>query len=355
MSNPLGKPSFLTIALIATAAATLPGCYFDLDGDGVTDPMDQDTDGDGISNAEEGGVDTDMDGWVDSSDADADGDSVPDLVEANDADADGYADVAPVGADTDGDGIDDAYDLDCAELADCEGIIGVEPARPDFDGDGTPDYLDTDSDQDGVSDSDESGDANEDGVPDYLQHCCLVTVEAPGLINATFFDHDNDGQFDATTTGGSMRLSARRVDYTNRYWTHRAIIEFDMSALQAGARIVDAELMLYRLGSSFGSGFDVQLRGYSGDGAVTLEDAEAGPNVDASFTVDRDLPFGRVNVDVTDLVQTLVDQQATVAGINLRASSEPATYNTDDEFIFPNLNSSSQAFPPPALTISYTP
>ena len=75
----------------------------------------QDSDGDGIPDAAEGGVDTDGDGLFDDADLDSDGDGIPDAVEA-----------------------------------------GADPADPvDTDNDGTPDYRDLDSDGDGIPDADE--------------------------------------------------------------------------------------------------------------------------------------------------------------------------------------------------------
>ncbi len=355
MDGPLVRHHLLAIGLISAMGAVSPGCVPDLDRDGIQDTLDQDTDGDGINDAADGFVDTDGDNVVNARDNDSDGDSLLDLVEANDADADGYADVTPVGADADLDGIDDAYDLDCGAPSDCAGVLGVEPARPDFDGDGTPDYLDTDSDDDGVLDADETGDANQDGVPDYLQHCCLVTIDAPGLVNATFRDLENDGEFDLSTSAGNIVVEARRTDFLNNYWTRRAIIEFDITALPAGSRIVDAKLALRTMSISYGSGFDVELHGYLGDGEITLDDAYAGSNVDASFRVDGALPWLTVDVDVTELLQNLAEQQATIAGINMRASSESATHSTDDEYVFSNLSSTREIYPPPSLTISYTP
>ena len=91
----------------------------DLDDDGIdnvieqeigSDPLDADSDGDSIGDADEtdGGepVDTDDDGDIDAVDSDADGDGLPDGDEAGDQD------VATPPVDTDGDGTADYRDLD---------------------------------------------------------------------------------------------------------------------------------------------------------------------------------------------------------------------------------------------------
>ncbi|MBA93152.1 MAG: hypothetical protein CMJ43_20955, partial [Phyllobacteriaceae bacterium] len=96
---------------------------YDLDGDGVPEHRDLDTDNDGITNN----------------------------VEAQSTA--GY--IAPSGVDIDGDGLDDAYDADTTS-ADPALSMGLTPV--DTDGDGIVDMYDTDSDGDGVLDIAERGD-----------------------------------------------------------------------------------------------------------------------------------------------------------------------------------------------------
>ncbi len=170
----------------------------DSDGDGMPDYDDPDDDNDGVPTSIEcaGGVpcmDTDHDGTPDYLDTDDDGDGIPTMTEApggvrRDTDMDGtpdYLDVdddgdgiptateAPGGVthDTDGDGIPDNLDPD-------DDGDGIPTAREradgmrfgnDVDGDGLPDWLDTDSD--GVMGNDHTegvGDTDGDGIPNYL-------------------------------------------------------------------------------------------------------------------------------------------------------------------------------------------
>ncbi|MCO4747346.1 MAG: hypothetical protein KC912_21280 [Proteobacteria bacterium] len=136
--------------------------------DGIPNYLDDDSDGDGISDADE---------WRDG--PDANGDGVPDFLDCDDA-------STGCGEDADGDGVSS-----CDELA-----FGMNPVNPDSDGDGVPDgvefgtgstpmdtdndtvidALDEDDDGDGVptlaEDVDEDGDPTNDSTdgqtPDYL-------------------------------------------------------------------------------------------------------------------------------------------------------------------------------------------
>ncbi|MFD2529993.1 tandem-95 repeat protein, partial [Polaribacter marinaquae] len=195
---------------------------FDKDKDGIIDQFDNDSDNDGISDlVEAGGVDADGDGKVDNftdtnndglDDAiannplpvlDSDGDGVPNYKDL-DSDADGIIDnieaqnpltyVAPSGVDTDKDGIDDAYDLDCAP---CGSITGSPVNNPEnADSDALPNYLDLDSDNDGIVDNIEwqttvgyiapGADSDGNGLADVYE-------TAPGSGNPIRFPLNTDG------------------------------------------------------------------------------------------------------------------------------------------------------------------
>ena len=174
----------------------------DSDGDGVPDVKDLDSDNDGLNDViENGGTDANGDGKADG--ADPDGDGIP-------ASADGaptaFGDAKdPLPLDTDGDGVPNARDLDSdndglndvaenggtdangdgmADGADPDGD-GIpasadgapasygddkDPTPVDSDGDGVPNFRDLDSDNDGINDVVEGGnaanDANGDGLAD---------------------------------------------------------------------------------------------------------------------------------------------------------------------------------------------
>jgi hypothetical protein len=147
----------------------------------------KDTDGDGISDHDEGADekpprDTDGDGTPDFKDADSDNDGIPDSVEGRN----GTPCNAPF--DSDGDGKPDYVDLDSDDANDAtvgdREEAGPDPTHPvDTDGNGMPDYLDPDNDGDGIPDLLEltaqgavvaakkladAPDTDGDGIPDFL-------------------------------------------------------------------------------------------------------------------------------------------------------------------------------------------
>ncbi len=200
------------------------------DGTGGTNPYDTDSDGDGISDAIEGGctgapctpLDTDGDGIPDYKDLDSDNDGILDSVEKGPS-------ATPV--DSDGDGIPDFRDLD----SDGDGLPDSKEGTQDIDGDGIPNYLDLDADGDGVLDKDDNcpfvagsvtgngcpTDFDGDGVPDDIDldddnDGILDSVEAAacspvdpdcdtdgdGIPNRYDYDSDGDGISDVTEANG---------------------------------------------------------------------------------------------------------------------------------------------------------
>ena len=175
----------------------------DADGDGITDALEGgalDTNGDGrpeglgpnpdanedgLADALTGGgalplPNTDMQGPPDYQDLDSDADGIPDAIEGHDQNGDGIADRDPMGRDADNDGIDDAFDPDAG---------GMAAPTPDHDFDGKPDFQDPDDDMDGRPTIEECpngppGCPGDGMMPDYL-------VPATGTE-----DSDGDGLLD---------------------------------------------------------------------------------------------------------------------------------------------------------------
>ncbi|WOH37806.1 putative Ig domain-containing protein [Thalassotalea fonticola] len=168
----------------------------DLDKDGIPNITDDDTDGDGISDTEEGIEDTDGDGTANYLDLDSDGDGISDLDEGTN--------------DSDGDGIEDYLDSTVDE--DNDGIPDIVEGTDDSDNDGIRNHLDSDSDNDGIPDSreanisgkdtdndgiddtfdvDQTGgtDINNDGIDDDVQ---LQDTDNDGIPDHTDNDSDND-------------------------------------------------------------------------------------------------------------------------------------------------------------------
>ena len=180
----------------------------DSDMDGLPDYLDTDDDGDGIPTVDDGTNDEDGDSTPNYLDVDDDGDGIPTEIEAHDGDADGAPDVTPTGTDSDMDGLDDAFDPDCAAAADCGGTIGVAAPEPDFDMDGDPNWLDVDSDADGIPDAVECSetpceDTDMDGGPDYLD----LDSDDDSVPDATEgHDANADGVPDTTPSGSDADM-----------------------------------------------------------------------------------------------------------------------------------------------------
>ncbi|MBB3842248.1 hypothetical protein FHS57_006279 [Runella defluvii] len=187
---------------------TITACVPDTDGDGIADDTDLDDDNDGILDTVEQAAcspssltcDSDGDGIINSLDLDSDNDGINDVIEAGgtDADKNGVADgtVSATGIpatantgltapDTDGDGKKNPYDLD----SDNDGINDlVESGNAllaDANGDGMVDGTDTDKDGIlGAADGTPStwGDAND-----------TAPVDTDGTGGANYIDTDSDG------------------------------------------------------------------------------------------------------------------------------------------------------------------
>ncbi len=188
----------------------------------------KDTDGDGISDADEGAPsrDTDHDGIPDYQDPDSDNDGIPDIVEGRT----GGACFPPV--DSDGDGKPDYVDLDSDSATDStvpdSAEAGADPVNPvDTNHDGRPDYMDPDDDGDGIPDVVEltpqggsiaattlalAPDTDGDGTPDFLDTDSdgdniadafegNVDTDMDGIPNFRDLDSDGDCISDANESG----------------------------------------------------------------------------------------------------------------------------------------------------------
>ena len=182
----------------------------DSDGDGLsdlrelglgTDPMSQDTDGDGLRDGWE--IDNGLDPLVpsgdDGADADIDGDGLTNLQEQQRG-------TDPHDADTDGDGLSDGEEVNGH---------GTDPTNADTDGDGLKDGeeinrgtnpLRADTDFDGLNDGVELSlgtdprqpDTDGDGLPDGWEH---ESGYDPTVDNCMDADPDNDSDADPDGDG----------------------------------------------------------------------------------------------------------------------------------------------------------
>ncbi len=149
--------------MVEYAIAGVPNSMLDLDKDGFYDVRDHlvgNRAPDGWPEVSDGTPwpqpDRDDDGLRNFFDIDSDADGIPDFVEAQQT-ADWYT---PDSLDGNRNGIDRAFDL--VE----NGLFGVVPV--DTDGDGTPDYLDLNSDDERTADIAEGHDYDGDGFSDAL-------------------------------------------------------------------------------------------------------------------------------------------------------------------------------------------
>ncbi len=159
-------------------------CDFDLDG--VPDRDDLDDDNDGILDEIETTTDLDGDKIVNLQDRDSDGDGIPDLIEATGVDKDGNGVLDPWDEwdDENRNGLHDEYEVEPLVTKNeqdgrkiWKSYNGFGLINLDQDEDGIPNFWDKDSDNDGLSDSEEVGfkslleelqDANADGFDDRL-------------------------------------------------------------------------------------------------------------------------------------------------------------------------------------------
>ena len=195
--------------------------------------VDEDSDGDGITNNLDNCPST---ANADQADTDGDGigdvcDNAPTVANANqlDTDGDGVGDVSDT--DDDGDGVldtNDAFPLDASESEDTDGDGVGDSADPDLDNDGVLDTVDNclytpnadqlDTDADGIGnacDSDDDGDGFSDadeitcGTDPFLASTKPLDTDNDGIANCIDTDDDNDGYSDTDEiTCGSDPLDA---------------------------------------------------------------------------------------------------------------------------------------------------
>ncbi|MEC7523578.1 MAG: hypothetical protein VYE22_27095 [Myxococcota bacterium] len=198
----------------------------DTDGDGTPDYLDEDSDGDGISDRDEAGDD---DPATDPRDSDLD--TRPDYIDL-DSDNNGYPDQIEGVGDFDLDRIPNYADLDDDNdlVRDEQELDGVLDPPADTDGDGRPNYRDPDSDNDLIMDGDEFGpdtdrdglldhedrDTDADGIPDEIEagdgDVFSPPVDSDGDTIPDFRDPDSDDDGLSDALENDLGLDPTRAD-----------------------------------------------------------------------------------------------------------------------------------------------
>jgi uncharacterized repeat protein (TIGR01451 family) len=225
-TGPEKKCDLMTNTCVCAGA---PRSCIDTDGDGLSDPdegmigtnpTDADSDDDGVRDGKEPmpGVDTDKDGKVNALDPDSDGDGIFDGTELGQGCADPATDQSKMQCKPDGDSgqtvtdpldsdTDDGGAKDGEEDVDHDGAIDPGERNPTA-GNGKDDRgLDTDND--GLSDGDEidhgsdpmDADSDDDGIRDGDEPRWSEDSDGDGKINVLDPDSDDDGLFDGTEEG----------------------------------------------------------------------------------------------------------------------------------------------------------
>ena len=156
----------------------------------------------------------DGDGIINSLDLDSDNDGILDNVEAQTTA--GY--VGPSGIDANGDGVDDAY---------AGGLSAV-----DSDGDGTADYLDSDSDNDGIADiveRDLNGpdtisstlDSDGDGLLDIFEDGSVDDGYNVYDSNVTLAGDNSAASFNLADTDGDVSADGSDANNQGQDFDHR--------------------------------------------------------------------------------------------------------------------------------------
>lgn len=284
-------------------------------GDGSV-PVDlRDTDGDTISNEEEGSGDVDGDGIPNDRDTDSDGDGIPDSVEAGDSD------LTTPARDGDGDGIIDAQELD----ADDNGIPDAVEGAGDVDGDGILDLSDTDNDNDGIPDAIEivggAADCNNDGAPD-APGTPAQPMNCDGDALADYNDNDSDNDTILDGQAGELSTDTDMDGKLNQYDT-----DSDNDTIPDAVEAGDADLLTAPVDSDgdgipdfldpdsdndglsdeleYLHGSDPTLEDGDGDGASDLIEVAAG--TDPNDAADNPARYG-------DFIFTVPYQKPTVPG-----------------------------------------
>lgn len=158
--------------------------------------------------------------------------------------------------------------------------------------------------------ADASSDAAElDAAPDAAP----VTVELAPAADADLQDSNVDGVFDIVRPPTNEVVIVRRVSSDE----FRAAFEFDLSSIPMGRMITSAKLTIQR--ALVAGGVIMQPHGYSGDGAITLSDANINAPIAPAFSM---ASSAIATIDLTSFVGPLRGSGVRYAGVLLRPTNQ---------------------------------
>lgn len=159
-----------------------------------------------------------------------------------------------------------------------------------------------------------------------------------------------DDWFSANNTFSVFNLSGNPSDAYLRTFGHagvnRSALEFSLAGIGAGSNIGSATFSVQSRGTAVSGGV-FQFYGYSGDGAITTADATQTFNLISSTPTLGGQPL--YTVDVTAFIQSLVNSNATYAGILIKLAVEGGF--TGNDLVSREFGSANDA---PRLVVNFT-
>ena len=339
-------------------------CEGDDDNDGLTtreeyeagtDPLDGDTDDDGILDGAEldWDVDSDGDDAINALDPDSDNDGILDGTETGvvaddltpftdlDAghfvpDADPDSTTNPIDADTDGGSV-----LDGVEDANQNGRVDAGERNPNVADD------DVDGDNDGASFDDEieagtdpfDADSDDDGVLDGEEPSWNIDSDGDELINALDPDSDNDGVLDGTELGKIVDGLHGDTDVAAGSFTPDADPESTTDPLDSDTDdggVSDGDEDTNHNGRTDDGEGDPNVGGDDDpdeDGLTNDEEAEIGTNPNNPDTDLDGLTDGAENAGPTDALDADTDDDGINDGDEMAGPTSPVDADSDDDGI----------------------